>query len=120
MIEGTGLFLGTGLALQRAGPLSIFLAYSIVGVSLMAAAVAVAGGTDPGAYRHGGLFDGSESRRDCHLAAHKRWLDRLRISGMLPFPAPAFSTKIVSQLTFVLVSMPILQWDLLWDGSMAT
>ncbi|KAF8544723.1 amino acid permease/ SLC12A domain-containing protein [Trichophaea hybrida] len=28
---GTGLFLGTGLALRRAGPLSIFLAYSIVG-----------------------------------------------------------------------------------------
>lgn len=28
---GTGLFLGSGVALQRAGPLSIFLAYSIVG-----------------------------------------------------------------------------------------
>ena len=30
-IIGTGLFVGTGSALIRAGPLSIFLAYTIVG-----------------------------------------------------------------------------------------
>ncbi|RPA82636.1 hypothetical protein BJ508DRAFT_414052 [Ascobolus immersus RN42] len=33
---GTGLFLGTGVALQRAGPLSIFLAYTIVGTVVFA------------------------------------------------------------------------------------
>ena len=31
VLEGTGLFLGTGVALERAGPLSIFLAFTIVG-----------------------------------------------------------------------------------------
>ncbi|KAI5850148.1 amino acid permease/ SLC12A domain-containing protein [Tricharina praecox] len=33
---GTGLFLGTGVALQRAGPLSIFLAFTIVGTVVFA------------------------------------------------------------------------------------
>ncbi|CCX05078.1 amino acid permease/ SLC12A domain-containing protein [Pyronema domesticum] len=33
---GTGLFLGTGVALQRAGPLSIFMAYTIVGTVVFA------------------------------------------------------------------------------------
>jgi amino acid transporter len=32
VLAGTGLFLGTGAALERAGPLSIFLAFTIVGM----------------------------------------------------------------------------------------
>lgn len=93
LIEGTGLFLGTGLALQRAGPLSIFLAYSIVGVFSHSNALlpAESGGAD--LCRHRGLCDGSELGRDCHLAAHKWWLDRLRLPGMSSIPVRSAGRK---------------------------
>lgn len=40
-IIGTGLFVGTGVALARAGPLSIFLAYSIVGTVIYSLMLAI-------------------------------------------------------------------------------
>ena len=40
-IIGTGLFVGTGVALTRAGPLSIFLAYSIVGTVIYSLMLAI-------------------------------------------------------------------------------
>jgi amino acid transporter len=40
-IIGTGLFVGTGSALVRAGPLSILLAYSIVGTVIYSLMLAI-------------------------------------------------------------------------------
>lgn len=40
-IIGTGLFVGTGKALIRAGPLSIFLAYTIVGTVIYSLMLAI-------------------------------------------------------------------------------
>ena len=40
-IIGTGLFVGSGAALVRAGPLSIFLAYSIVGTVIYSLMLAI-------------------------------------------------------------------------------
>jgi hypothetical protein len=66
---GTGLFVGTGVALERAGPLSIFLAYTIVGMFLY---FPVLGGRTDGGNdeeRDGCVFDGTELGGDCDVVA---------------------------------------------------
>jgi len=88
VLAGTGLFLGTGAALERAGPLSVFLAFTIVGMVFDSGAARTKDRPELTAAvcRDGRLRYGSELGRDRDLAAHQRWIDRVCLPLCRPGP----------------------------------
>lgn len=82
-IIGTGLFVGSGAALVRAGPLSILLAYSIVGTVIYSLILAIGEVCHEACIECGNLL----IRTDDNLASNSRWFDRLR-SSVRPPPNP--------------------------------